>query len=168
MLLRSFLLCSLLALSACSDDTTGPGGGSTSVSSRAIDLGSVSSNGILFAPKSSSAFDSIHRTGVVTIEAWIDISGFGRALATFCANKADETEAGFYFGIESRDGIENRRLRLNITDENGNTVVDAQGTPGSVDFGSWQHIVVVSDGTEVRFSIDGVEDVEPEDPDTVH
>lgn len=150
----------LVALAACDDDSTGPGGvPGPSVANRALDLRNFFEDPGVFAPESSSRFDSIHQTGVVTIEVWLDLNSFTSSFATICTNKADETEAGFAFGIEARDGHDNRRLRLNITDEDGNVVVDAQATPGSVQFGDWKHIVVVSDGSTVRFVIDGVEEI---------
>ncbi len=156
--IRLLLAGLLFTLVACDDDSTGPGAPAPgpSVIDRALDLRNFFPDEAFVAPGSTSRFDSVHQTGVVTIEAWVELTGLGNSFATICANKADETEAGFYFGIEARDDVDNRRLRLNITDENGNTVLDAQGTPGSITFGSWQHLVVVSDGTEVRFSIDGV------------
>lgn len=157
----AFPLLVVLLLCACEEDSTGPGSGGdtpTPPPNRALELRNFF-QGPFQAPGSTERFASIHQTGVVSIEAWVDVTGFGRTFATICANRADETEAGFQFGFEARDGIENRRLRLHITDENGNTVLDAQGTPGSVDFGPWQHFAVASDGTEVRFYIDGVEEV---------
>jgi len=154
------VLITALLLGACGEDSTSPGSGDDSPPppNRALGLRNFF-NGPFQATGSTERFASIHRTGVVTIEVWVDISGASRTFETICANRADDTEAGFRFGLEASDGIENRRLRLHITDENGNTVLDAQGTPGSLESGPWRHLVVASDGTQVRFSIDGTEEV---------
>lgn len=158
--IRMLLVLLLFALAACDDDTTGPKGvPGPSAADRALDLQNSYHEGPIVAPGSATHFDAIHQNGVVSIEVWLELLGFANNFATICANQADGSEAGFTFGIDARDAIDNRRLRLTITDENGNVVVDAEGSPGLLGFGPWRHIVVVSDGTDVRFSIDGVEEI---------
>lgn len=161
MSIRFLLALLAFALVACDDDSTGPGGGrpGPSVADRALDLRNFYEDEPFVVPASTSTFATVHQTGIVTIEAWVELFSLGSTFMTICSNKSDETEAGFYFGIEARDGLDNARLRLNVTDENGNTVVDAQGTPGSVHFSPWQRFAVIADGSQVRFVLGDAEEI---------
>ena len=104
-----------------------------------------------------SAAPSLNLTEALTLEAWINPTGWGEFPSLGYGRIVDKGQFTFFL-VESNPSCNNHSLAVQLYHENG--VSSFSTTPeGSIELDRWQHIAMTYDGTTsiVKMFIDGIE-----------